>query len=126
MILMICMVIGAEIQMLRRIKVERPSQNGGSFSKENFIGGAKDFSDKKCAVIIDKCKKEIGGYSIVFTIQRGFIRFTIDTVTTVLARNNVALINYQEITERINDTMNTLYQRIVDTYTRWGLFAITH
>ena len=36
MILMICMVIGAEIQMLRRIKVERPSQNGGSF---NLKGG---------------------------------------------------------------------------------------
>lgn len=82
----------------------------------NFNWGSKDFSDKLCAVIVDKVKEYEGrGYKVGYTVQRGFIKEQIKS-TTQYYKNGIALVKYSDIKETYDDLMTLLFDKIRGSY----------
>lgn len=83
--------------------------------------GMKDFSGNPCAVIVDKCREFAGRntnskkYEISFTVQRGFIRTTINYITEQYNKG-VALINYDVIKDKYQSKMDKILDNLMESY----------
>ena len=90
-----------------------------SFHKSDFHGnytiGNKDFSDKPCAVFVDKVAERPNCLGVDFTVQRGFISYIIHSITEY-CKNDVALVDYKDIKTALDDTLNSFYKNLADTY----------
>ncbi len=81
----------------------------------NFTSGQKIFSDKPCAVLVDKVTQLINGYSVDYTVQRGFIRYNINSATA-LYNNGVALVKFHDIKEVFDNTMQLMFEQLQQNY----------
>lgn len=92
-----------------------------SFHESN-IGGRNlrrkvNYFDKKCAVIVDEVNEiATGHYSVNYTIQRGFIRYSKIKSTTEYYFKGVALVNYEDIKFVIDDLLKEIFSKLYLTY----------
>lgn len=91
-----------------------------SFHESNihgsFTSGAKDFSDKLCAVLINEVSEiQDKRYKVKYTIQRGFLRYTCDSITNYY-NNGVALVDYRDISSIFDRVIESIFNNIMDTY----------
>ena len=83
---------------------------------EKFIAGKKRFDDKQCAVIVDNVTKLPNGFHTTYTIQRGFIRYTANSATTMYYKG-IALVDYMDIDKTYSSIMELLIKNIWNVYT---------
>lgn len=69
----------------------------------------------KCAVLADYQNKNTLGYNVSFVVQRGFIRYTIETSVEHVI-NGVAMVDYGRIKYKLDSLINILFDRIRDGY----------
>ena len=90
-----------------------------SFHESNidnvFTKAGKDFSDKLCAVLVDKVIKLDNGYSVDYLVQRGFLRYNIHSATKYYS-NGVAIVNYSDIKTLFNDTIQLIFEQLKSNY----------
>ena len=98
-----------------------------SFHESNIVRGTgitqslgmKDFSDKPCAVMVDKCNEFVGNngsiYEVAFSIQRGFIRDTLNYKTKHYNKG-IALIDYKDIKERYQSKIDKILDNLMESY----------
>jgi hypothetical protein len=90
-----------------------------SFHESNIhsrnSGIHRDFSDKPCAVLIERYTELQNGYGVDYIVQRGFIRYKMHS-STLQMHNNVALINYIDVKSVFNDTMKNVYRQLEINY----------
>lgn len=90
-----------------------------SFHESNissrFIRGNKNFMDKPCAVLVDKVTELPLGYGVDYTVQRGFITYTIHSATQSY-NNGVALVKYSDIKTLVDDTLDNIFSELQSTY----------
>ena len=77
--------------------------------------GQKDFSDKLCAVLVDKVNKLHNGYGVDYVVQRGFIRYDLHS-SAQYYNNEVALVNYRDIKNMFDDTINLMFEQMQVNY----------
>ena len=113
--------LGYRIAMVIKINVsdkEKPiivSFHESNISSKYTSGVVHIPKDGKCAVIVDKVEDAGLGYSVEYSIQRGFIRYTIQSCTTQVNKD-IALVDYNEIKSKLDNSMNNIFIKIRDTY----------
>lgn len=112
--------IGYRVKMV--IKLNDSNRNKAvvvSFHESNVFGkynqGSVDFSDKLCAVFVDRVEKVDSYYSVDYTVQRGFLRHSIHSVASYFS-NGVALIDYKYIKSRFTETMTYIFDSLYKVY----------
>lgn len=73
--------------------------------------GGSDFSDKHCAVLVDRVEQRCNGFGVEYTVQRGFIRQTIHSATAYY-NSGVALVKFSDIKNAFDDTMTLVYDNM--------------
>lgn len=114
--------IGYKISMIIKVNDNRRKYKTPvviSFHESNkagkFMSGKKTFNDKKCAVIVDQVREIPGGYAVTYTIQRGFVRFQVNSAT-IYYHKGIALVDYADIEEEYTNILKNIFQNIQDTY----------
>lgn len=112
--------IGYRIKMV--IKLNDSDMNKPvvvSFHESNIHGkynqGSVDFSDKLCAVFIDRVEQVDSYYSVDYTIQRGFLRHSVHSTSSYFSAG-VALVEYKYIKTRFTDTMTYVFDSLYKVY----------
>lgn len=112
--------VGYRIKMV--IKINESNKNKPvvvSFHESNirgnYVHAGVDFSDKLCAVFVDKVE-DVGDYfSVDYTVQRGFLRHGIHSQSGYFS-NGVALIEYKYIKSRFTETMQYVFDSLYRVY----------
>lgn len=91
-----------------------------SFHESNidgrYVKGGKLFIDKPCAVIIDDyIQNSVDTYTVMFTVQRGFIAYSFTTYSGYLS-NGVALVNAKVINSHYESRMRDILGVLLNTY----------
>ena len=112
--------IGYKISMVIKLKETNPNTPMIiSFHESNIhsnnTAGQKDFSDKLCAVIVDKAVELHNGYGVDYTVQRGFIRYNVHSSTNYYSKD-VALVNYKDIKNIFDDTITLAFEQLQINY----------
>jgi hypothetical protein len=79
------------------------------------IAGRADFSNKKCAVIIENDTDYETVTSVRYTVQRGFIQKKIKSGTMDCV-GNVALVKYSDIKDEFDTTMNLFFDQLQENF----------
>lgn len=114
--------IGYRVKLVIKLKNLRSTQDTivVSFHESNIKGGnslgRRDFSDKPCAVFINKLNTiEQDYYPVDFVVQRGFLRYNIRSFTKYVNKD-IALINYSDIESRYALSLGSILARLNDMY----------
>lgn len=89
-----------------------------SLHKNNFIR-QRDFSDKLCAVFVEKkpfISGARGSYPVYFCIPRGFLHLSLNDVTRYYDDAGLALVNYNNIRYGFDDMVCSLYMDLINLY----------
>lgn len=96
-----------------------------SFHESNIGGKYKRVKNEiisreeelRAVVIVDKAKynNKTGLYNVEYTIQRGMLRFTVQSKTPFY-RNSVAVVAYRDIDNHINSVIDKMIENIVSEF----------
>lgn len=74
-----------------------------------------DFSSKACAVLLDDAE-DLGSYfRAAYTVQRGFIQFTIKSTVKEIYKD-YALVNFNDISQVFNQRISEVFERLSNIY----------